>query len=191
MRARQFPSALASSIPRVRTERTVRTQPPQRTSHSEATPSPPPDHRPTRAKPLRKQRMPATQLQALLSDLTEDFQARQTDDVLQFCADWFQARLKAEVSGLLCRLCRWHDGIRVRFFSLGPASRCLPYRSKARPCLSESIPCPPRTASSQLILSPYSAPECSPLPHLQHHPLPPRLHQLRPQPFANSPTSPP
>lgn len=46
--------------------------------------------------------MPASQLQGLLSDLTEDFQAtQQRGDVLQFCADWFQARLKAEVSLLV------------------------------------------------------------------------------------------
>jgi hypothetical protein len=49
-----------------------------------------------------KEAMPASQLQGLLSDLTEDFQATQSaGDVLQFCADWFQARLKAEVSFFL------------------------------------------------------------------------------------------
>ncbi|GHJ85485.1 hypothetical protein NliqN6_1887 [Naganishia liquefaciens] len=47
------------------------------------------------------QSMPASQLQALLSDLTEEFQTRQTTDVLQFCADWFQAKLKAERSQML------------------------------------------------------------------------------------------
>jgi hypothetical protein len=54
------------------------------------------------AKESTTEAMPASQLQGLLSDLTEDFQAtQQTGDVLQFCADWFQARLKAEVSSFV------------------------------------------------------------------------------------------
>lgn len=58
----------------------------------------PPDDQPNSHATRQTRRMPASQLQGLLSDLTEDFQARETTDVLQFCADWFQARLKAEVS---------------------------------------------------------------------------------------------
>ncbi|KAJ9125462.1 hypothetical protein QFC22_000423 [Naganishia vaughanmartiniae] len=42
--------------------------------------------------------MPASQLQALLSDLTSDFQANQPKDIVQFCADWFQDKLRQERS---------------------------------------------------------------------------------------------
>ncbi|KAJ9109126.1 hypothetical protein QFC21_000454 [Naganishia friedmannii] len=42
--------------------------------------------------------MPASQLQALLGDLTSDFQANQSQDIVQFCADWFQDKLRQERS---------------------------------------------------------------------------------------------
>ncbi|KAJ9128159.1 hypothetical protein QFC24_000451 [Naganishia onofrii] len=42
--------------------------------------------------------MPASQLQALLGDLTSDFQANQPKDIVQFCADWFQEKLRQERS---------------------------------------------------------------------------------------------
>jgi hypothetical protein len=43
--------------------------------------------------------MPASQLQALLSDLTAEFQATgEQGDVVQFAADFFQKRLRDEVS---------------------------------------------------------------------------------------------
>jgi hypothetical protein len=46
-------------------------------------------------------RMPSLALQGLLTDLTRDFhgeQHGQSVDVLQYCADWFQAKLRAEAS---------------------------------------------------------------------------------------------
>lgn len=47
--------------------------------------------------------MPSLALQGLLADLTRDFhgeQHGQSVDVLQYCADWFQAKLRSEASHL-------------------------------------------------------------------------------------------
>jgi hypothetical protein len=57
--------------------------------------------------------MPASQLQALLSDLTSDFQANQPKDIVQFCADWFQEKLRQEVSIIERRDATTHEvGVR-------------------------------------------------------------------------------
>ena len=51
--------------------------------------------------------MPSLALQGLLADLTRDFHSEhhgQTVDVVQYCADWFQHKLKREVSLVDCSI---------------------------------------------------------------------------------------